>query len=81
MTLKKINTKVIFEWNKFQGQYEEIYCESYDYSGEVAYCQDAGTNVSISGLQSIDDGASSSVNAAAFPSPAILVAADEEIPR
>jgi len=34
----KINTKVVFEWNDDTKQYEEIYCESYDYNGEVAYC-------------------------------------------
>jgi len=36
----KINTKVIFEWNSSLGQYDEVYCESYDYDGEVAQCQD-----------------------------------------
>ena len=35
----KINTKVVFEWNDDTKQYEEIYCESYDYNGEVAECQ------------------------------------------
>lgn len=35
----KINTKVIFEWNDESKQYEEVYCESYDYDGEVAECQ------------------------------------------
>ena len=34
----KINTKVVFEWNDVTKQYEEIYCESYDYNGEEAYC-------------------------------------------
>ena len=36
----KINTKVVFEWNPESKQYEEVYCESYDYDGEVAKCQD-----------------------------------------
>ena len=35
----KINTKVVFEWNDESKQYEEVYCESYDYDGEVAECQ------------------------------------------
>ena len=35
----KINTKVVFEWNDDTKQYEEIYCESYEYDGEVAECQ------------------------------------------
>jgi len=34
----KINTKVIFEWNNKSKQYEEVYCESYEYDGEVAQC-------------------------------------------
>ena len=36
----KINTKVVFEWNDESKQYEEIYCESYDYNGEIVGCQD-----------------------------------------
>ncbi len=36
----KINTKVIFEWNPESKQYEEIYCDSYDYDGEVDKCQE-----------------------------------------
>ena len=35
----KINTKVVFEWNPESKQYEEIYCDSYDYDGEVDQCQ------------------------------------------
>jgi len=35
----KINTKVVFEWNPKSKQYEEIYCDSYEYDGEVAECQ------------------------------------------
>ena len=35
----KINTKVVFEWNPESKQYEEIYCDSYDYDGEVSECQ------------------------------------------
>ena len=35
----KINTKVVFEWNPESKQYEEVYCESYEYDGEVAECQ------------------------------------------
>jgi hypothetical protein len=35
----KINTKVVFEWNPESKQYEEIYCDSYDYDGEVSQCQ------------------------------------------
>jgi len=35
----KINTKVVFEWNSKSKQYEEIYCDSYEYDGEVAECQ------------------------------------------
>jgi len=36
----KINTKVVFEWNDESKQYEEISCESYDYNGDIAECQD-----------------------------------------
>lgn len=36
----KINTKVVFEWNDESKQYEEISCESYDYAGDIAECQD-----------------------------------------
>ena len=36
----KINTKVVFEWNDKSEQYEEISCESYDYAGEIALCQE-----------------------------------------
>tara|TARA_Y100000310_G_scaffold169506_1_gene169569 strand:+ start:1817 stop:1981 length:165 start_codon:yes stop_codon:yes gene_type:complete len=32
----KINTKVVFEWNPESKQYEEIYCDSYDYDGDVS---------------------------------------------
>jgi len=35
----KINTKVVFEWNPKSKQYEEVYCDSYEYNGEVAECQ------------------------------------------
>jgi len=35
----KINTKVVFEWNPKSKQYEEVYCDSYEYDGEVAECQ------------------------------------------
>jgi hypothetical protein len=48
----KINTKVVFEWNDESKQYEEIYCESYDYDGEVAECQQDpfSTTASAAGL-------------------------------
>ena len=42
----KINTKVVFEWNPKSKQYEEIYCDSYEYDGEVAECQLFGTDPS-----------------------------------
>ena len=35
----KINTKVVFEWSPKSKQYEEVYCDSYEYNGEVAECQ------------------------------------------
>jgi hypothetical protein len=35
----KINTKAVFEWNPKSKQYEEVYCDSYEYDGEVAECQ------------------------------------------
>lgn len=36
----KINTKVIFEWDDESKQYEEVYCESYDYDGAIDKCQE-----------------------------------------
>ena len=35
----KINTRAVFEWNAKSKQYEEVYCDSYEYNGEVAECQ------------------------------------------
>lgn len=35
----KINTKAVFEWNSKSKQYEEVYCDSYEYDGEVSKCQ------------------------------------------
>jgi hypothetical protein len=35
----KINTKAVFEWNPKSKQYEEIYCDSYEYDGKVAECR------------------------------------------
>jgi hypothetical protein len=38
----RINTLVEFKWNPELKQYEEIYCESYEYHGEIAYCGGGG---------------------------------------
>ena len=35
----KINTRAVFEWSPKSKQYEEVYCDSYEYNGEVAECQ------------------------------------------
>lgn len=38
----KVYTKVVFNWNPDTEQYEETYAETYDYHGEVGYCQRLG---------------------------------------
>jgi hypothetical protein len=38
----RINTLVEFKWNPELKQYEEIYCEFYEYHGEIAYCGGGG---------------------------------------
>jgi len=38
----KINTLIEFKWSDETNQYEEIYCESYEYHGEIAHCGGGG---------------------------------------
>ena len=38
----KINTLIEFKWSDDTNQYEEIYCESYEYHGEIAHCGGGG---------------------------------------
>ena len=38
----KINTLIEFKWSDETNQYEEIYCESYEYNGEIAHCGGGG---------------------------------------
>jgi len=33
----RINTKVVFEWDKKTGEYKEVLSEGYDYTGEIAH--------------------------------------------
>ena len=59
----KINTKVVFEWNDDTKQYEEIYCESYDYDGEVDAVL-AAANKKIFGETAANSAASGNVDMA-----------------
>lgn len=38
----KINTLIEFKWSDDTNQYEEIYCESYEYNGEISHCGGGG---------------------------------------
>ena len=38
----KINTLIEFKWSDETNQYEEIYCESYEYNGEISHCGGGG---------------------------------------
>lgn len=44
----KITTRAEFNWDSSLKKYVEIYCESYEYDGEVALCKGGGTSGAVS---------------------------------
>lgn len=43
----RINTEVVFEWDDSSKSYNEVYCDSYEYSGVVDECKGGGTSGAV----------------------------------
>jgi hypothetical protein len=45
--IMRINTEVVFEWDDSSKSYNEVYCDSYEYSGVVDECKGGGTSGAV----------------------------------